>query len=257
MFCSIACYGASRPKTTRKCRTCTVKQLTMVLPKGPKLCAYVQCKASFTGRGNFCSKECGRLCRNWKYRLRTGIPDTTNCARCAKPFRPKRTDAIFCSRRCKGAAHSRRGYYRNREGYNRRRAKYLKSHKAETAATAQAYRDKNREFIRQRAKVYYAKNKARWINFKLMRRAREKTSPEEMERCRVFVEQVKAQSVHVCYYCEKRFRGAVWIDHVIALAKGGKHEVGNLCTACQKCNQAKSAKSPKDFMVNGQVFLAL
>ncbi len=90
-----------------------------------------------------------------------------------------------------------------------------------------------------------------------MRRAREKTSPEEMERCRVFIEQARAQSSHLCYYCGIRFRGAVWIDHVIALAKGGKHEVGNLCTACQKCNQAKSAKSPADFVAKGQTFLAM
>lgn len=137
------------------------------------------------------------------------------------------------------------------------RKTYLASHRLETSKTNAAYRLKNLALVRLQAKDYYRRNKARWINFKLMRRAREKTSPEEMERCRIFIEQAKSKSSHVCHYCEKRFRGSVWIDHVIALAKGGKHEVGNLCTACQKCNQAKSDKSPKDFSVNGQTFLAM
>ncbi len=42
-----------------------------------------------------------------------------------------------------------------------------------------------------------------------------------------------------CIYCGAPSRH---IDHVIPIAKGGAHKVGNLAPACQKCNQSKSSK---------------
>jgi len=47
-----------------------------------------------------------------------------------------------------------------------------------------------------------------------------------------------------CYWCQRRFfPRECHTDHIVALAIGGAHEVGNLCIACQTCNQRKQAKS--------------
>ena len=42
-----------------------------------------------------------------------------------------------------------------------------------------------------------------------------------------------------CVYCGSK---SEHIDHVIPIAKGGAHKVGNLVGACQSCNQRKSDK---------------
>lgn len=44
-----------------------------------------------------------------------------------------------------------------------------------------------------------------------------------------------------CAYCGKRLNEIHW-DHVVPVAKGGSHGVGNLVPACPPCNQSKSSK---------------
>jgi 5-methylcytosine-specific restriction endonuclease McrA len=46
----------------------------------------------------------------------------------------------------------------------------------------------------------------------------------------------------VCFYCE--VAPATSIDHVIPLARGGAHELGNMVGACQSCNSSKGSKLP-------------
>lgn len=42
-----------------------------------------------------------------------------------------------------------------------------------------------------------------------------------------------------CFYCDAR--GDLVMDHVVPLAKGGRHAIGNLVAACVRCNSQKSA----------------
>lgn len=57
-------------------------------------------------------------------------------------------------------------------------------------------------------------------------------------------QQLLAQAKERCSYC----RSPYWIgipmviDHIIPLASGGNHDIQNLCLACYRCNQFKSAK---------------
>lgn len=43
-----------------------------------------------------------------------------------------------------------------------------------------------------------------------------------------------------CIYCGSR--DSIHADHVIPIAKGGVHSIGNLVPACRKCNQSKGSK---------------
>lgn len=47
----------------------------------------------------------------------------------------------------------------------------------------------------------------------------------------------------ICAYCRKRFT-IKWmhVDHIIPIAKGGKHTVSNLCRSCPPCNIRKRDK---------------
>lgn len=47
----------------------------------------------------------------------------------------------------------------------------------------------------------------------------------------------------ICYWCGGFFHpDDCHTDHIIALANGGPHEIGNLCISCGVCNMKKNAK---------------
>lgn len=43
-----------------------------------------------------------------------------------------------------------------------------------------------------------------------------------------------------CFYCGSN--ESIQIDHVIPIARGGRHSIGNLVAACAKCNNQKKAR---------------
>jgi len=44
-----------------------------------------------------------------------------------------------------------------------------------------------------------------------------------------------------CTYCFSK--NDIEADHVIPIARGGQHSIGNLVPACRKCNASKGAKT--------------
>ena len=57
----------------------------------------------------------------------------------------------------------------------------------------------------------------------------------------------KKAAPKVCYWCRTCCKKSPVVDHYVPLAKGGKHELGNLVISCRRCNATKSAKDPYDF----------
>lgn len=51
-----------------------------------------------------------------------------------------------------------------------------------------------------------------------------------------------------CYYCGSVDR--ITIDHVVPLARGGRHSIGNLISACHKCNSTKHARFITEWRLN-------
>lgn len=51
-----------------------------------------------------------------------------------------------------------------------------------------------------------------------------------------------------CAYCDAGLNGGGEIDHVIPVAREGKHQPDNLTLACKKCNQDKHAKTAQEFI---------
>ncbi len=58
------------------------------------------------------------------------------------------------------------------------------------------------------------------------------------------------EAIHVgpcaCYWCKKRLPRGGTVDHIIALANGGKHTSDNVCASCSKCNSDKQ-HSPQEY----------
>jgi 5-methylcytosine-specific restriction endonuclease McrA len=51
-----------------------------------------------------------------------------------------------------------------------------------------------------------------------------------------------------CFYCNSSER--ITIDHIVPLSRGGRHSIGNLISACHKCNSVKSARFIMEFRLN-------
>lgn len=51
-----------------------------------------------------------------------------------------------------------------------------------------------------------------------------------------------------CVYCGTSIEcNAATLDHVVPVARGGRHEAGNLVVACKACNQLKGGMLPLQF----------
>lgn len=51
------------------------------------------------------------------------------------------------------------------------------------------------------------------------------------------------QATH-CWYCKRRFYDHLQksVDHVVPIAKGGRHTLSNLVIACMRCNKSKNSR---------------
>lgn len=48
----------------------------------------------------------------------------------------------------------------------------------------------------------------------------------------------------ICYHCECRFHPSeLTMDHLVAIARGGKSEKGNVVPSCKECNTKKGYKT--------------
>lgn len=51
---------------------------------------------------------------------------------------------------------------------------------------------------------------------------------------------------HVCAYCGETFKfSQLTLDHVVPVCQGGRDLWSNLVSACKRCNQAKSGRTPE------------
>ncbi len=49
---------------------------------------------------------------------------------------------------------------------------------------------------------------------------------------------------HTCQYCGSNRH--LTLDHVMPVSRGGQHKWDNVVTACEKCNQRKSNRTPEE-----------
>ncbi len=177
-----------------------------------------------------------------------------DCETCGKHFLPSNPDGRFCSQRCNTAGRAAlfqpEVMARAADGYRAARAEgrvpsltgptnpmwrggtaaYIARRRAsgKEAAERRAYRkanpDKVREFTHRRAgrKI----GNLPYGTLPKIRRA-------QKDRCAI---------------CRKSLRGGFHVDHIMPLARGGKHEPANLQLLCAPCNLAKSSRDPVEHM---------
>jgi 5-methylcytosine-specific restriction endonuclease McrA len=150
---------------------------------------------------------------------------------------------------CKQCNRERAAAYQAERGdaYKTHKAAYDKRRRAEgRVACRRAWREKNRERLSRKKAEWAMENpekvKFARVAYKHRRRAKEADGVSWADLQRWWESQPKG-----CYWCGETRATEYTIDHYVSLARGGKHELGNLVVACRPCNVRKNAKDPFDF----------
>lgn len=155
-------------------------------------------------------------------------------------------------------------YLKNKAHENATTKKYHRAHTEEARIYAIKWRRANPERfmrgLRRRVARWEKKNPGAKTARTHKRRALLKSVTIDPRGIIEFTTLVRSRRFIRCYYCDGRVTGKdAHIDHVVALsgAVPGKHEVGNLCASCPKCNLKKSAKPISEWEKPGQQILAI
>ena len=135
---------------------------------------------------------------------------------------------------------AKRRYAANTEGHRVAIAAWQAANPERVLEYGRRSRERHPEREKARSLRYYEANKDRWRAYAAQRRTR--TGPVTAELQRIIAGLI-AQS---CAYCGSVDR--IEVDHVVPLARGGKHEVENLAPACFACNRSKGAKLVSEWL---------
>jgi 5-methylcytosine-specific restriction endonuclease McrA len=135
----------------------------------------------------------------------------------------------------------------NRERILARQARYYRENKELWQKSHQLNYEINREFYLEKSRAWRAANpeRARAQHASWRQRNPEKHNELSRKRAakkkgngvyRVSKKELKALLADPCFYCGGQSNT---IDHVVPIARGGGHSIGNLVGACKPCNSSK------------------
>ena len=190
--------------------------------------------------------------------LLKGLKECTKCGKTlsteqfSKDNRKK--DGLDCI--CKECRHSynhsnnqieSRDKYRKSEKGKQNRKQYYQEHREEKLQYQQQYAQEHKEELQQYHKqyneIYYQTPKGKLININNVHKRKEWEkqgngfTPAQWEECLAFFN-------YECAYSGKPLDGQeVEVEHIVARANGGVHEIWNICPAIREVNNDKRAKN--------------
>jgi len=160
-------------------------------------------------------------------------------------------------------ANRRKRRLKNKQKINAVKRKWFAKNREQQRAAARRFYLEHRSSVRKAQSEYYRRDPERPRRAKERARTWALAHPQKVSemrhRRRAFLRQAsgfhtgeqiielyKAQAGK-CAICFKKLREAYHIDHIVALARGGSNDIGNIQLTCAGCNTRKGAKDPIDF----------
>lgn len=186
--------------------------------------------------------RCRALC-NRHYQKRWREANAEKCREAVRRSKAKHADRV----REYNARYATENPQVSRNSYRRHREKRL--------AYQARYRAENSDKKRAAVARWDAANANRRRAVEAQRRAANREHfalKESARRARKFANgcyAVTAEDVHrilarlngACTYCRAPLSDGFHLDHVMPIARGGSHSIGNLTAACSRCNLSKGA----------------
>lgn len=146
-----------------------------------------------------------------------------------------------------------------REACRRWRARNLEDQRKRERENRRKAFASDPERIKAANRKWAAANKSKILARDIRRKARKQGAPlGDPKIIRQWMAEVRSKPFVRCHWCGTKVRGSeVHFDHVISIAAGGSHSIGNLCSSCPECNCSKQARSPSEWNKHEQIFLHL
>jgi 5-methylcytosine-specific restriction endonuclease McrA len=144
---------------------------------------------------------------------------------------------------------NRRYFLQNKEKVTKKNLKWARENKEKASAISKKskaknplhhkavkakWHQKNMKKSVERNREWLKENPGKSVYYSEKRRAR-KLQAGSFDISSKDIEKLQRKP---CVYCGSKMEH---IDHVIPLARGGGHRIGNLAPACRRCNQTKSS----------------
>lgn len=154
------------------------------------------------------------------------MTNTKACSRCkqVKPYEAFNVKSSTPTGRASACADCTNERKRNPSPEQRERKNYLKRQWAKD----------NPEKIKAINQNSYARNPEQYLNNAAKRYAKIKN----VDRRTVSNKEIRQLQQKPCLYCGSRI--LIEIDHIVPIARGGRHSIGNLAPACRACNRSKT-----------------
>jgi 5-methylcytosine-specific restriction endonuclease McrA len=127
-------------------------------------------------------------------------------------------------------------YERNKEERKAYSKEYNKKNKQKIVKQGKDRYERRKEELRKLNKLWKINNKSKITEYGIKLRTR-------LTKNGIFQiseKEIKRLLSKPCYPCNKN--PSEHLDHIVPLCRGGRHSIGNLLGACQKCNLSKSKK---------------
>jgi len=212
-------------------------------------------------RGRRTRAYCTNLCKSRfesaeRKAARQAARSFTECQWCGADIKHMRADAKVCSDFCA----NRCDYRDNRERIDIAVRRYVENNPEKVLAAGRRYRDENRERIYARQKRWQDENLEHHKNYQRAYHKRYALDNAEKRQLNTANRYARKRNngggalkiserdwsrmlliyQHRCAYCGGGAGETLELEHVIPLARGGRHSIGNVVPACRRCNATKN-----------------
>lgn len=143
--------------------------------------------------------------------------------------------------------NSRRNYLKNRDKSLARSRQWFIDNRQRGNELATARRNKNIEKAREYDRKYRQANPEK-VKAAVNRRRTKRLNNGVFT---VLEKEITKLYKSSCIYCGSL--DSIEMDHVIPISRGGRHSIGNLVPACQKCNRNKSDKYLSEWRLKASI----
>lgn len=164
-----------------------------------------------------------------------------NCVDCTKARAPEKNARGREQRRL----HAKESRAADPQKFRDQKSKWREANKEKVAQGLRESYLRRKEKVLAYQKEWRAKNPEKVRENLAKRRVRKVDGMQRLPRG--FFKQLGELQKWKCIGCLTDIKATYEVDHITPLAKGGRHEAGNLQLLCMPCNREKKAKDPIDW----------
>lgn len=172
----------------------------------------------------------------------------SRCKACAKDYYDKNRDKILAQKSAYYQANYDRIAEYRQHYYAENRDRLNFQRRAEYSANPEKANARSREWARnnrEKMNAYYRKYAVEKPHIIRKKRLKRRIRTSDNGVFEVTKRDIRSLLNRECVFCGSR--SEITLDHVLPIARGGRHSVGNLMPLCLSCNASKQDKTFMEF----------